>query len=137
VAGGMTRPRARRDDRGTVTAFAVVVAAALLVCLGLVVDGGRLVDARLEAADLAGAAARAGAQEVVGLRAGQRMVDPARAEATARAFLAAAGSTGSVAASPSRVTVTVEIHRGFSLLGLAGLSGRTVRATRTATPVSA
>jgi Flp pilus assembly protein TadG len=131
------RQRARRrDDRGTVTAFAVVLATALLVCLGLVVDGGRLVDARIEAADLAGAAARAGAQELTGLRAGQRAVDPARAEAAARSFLAAVGASGTASATPAHVTVTVEVHRGFTLLGLAGLGGRTVRATRTATPVT-
>jgi Flp pilus assembly protein TadG len=129
-------PTRRADDRGTVTTFAVVVATALLVCLGLVVDGGRLVDARIEAADLAGGAARAGAQELTGLRAGDRVIDPARAEAAARAFLASTGASGTVAATPAQVTVTVEVHRGFTLLGLAGLSGRTVRATRTAVPVA-
>jgi Flp pilus assembly protein TadG len=126
----------RRDDRGTVTAFAVVVATALVLCLGLVIDAGRLVDARVEAGDLAAAAARAGAQEITDLRGGRRVVHPARAEATARAFLAATGVAGQVASTPSSVTVTVQIHRRFTVLGLAGLSGRTVRATRTASPVS-
>jgi uncharacterized membrane protein len=141
MEGRMTRSPSRRgasprDDRGTVSAFAVVVATALVLCLGLVIDAGRLVDARIEAGDMAAAAARAGAQEVTDIRAGRRVVHPVRADAAARTFLAAAGAAGQVASTPSSVTVTVQVHRRFTVLGLAGLSGRTVRATRTASPVS-
>lgn len=125
----------RRDDRGTVTAFVAAVAIALLVTAGLVVDGGRIVAARIEAGDAAAAAARAGAQEVVGVRAAVPSIDPARARAAALAFLAASGRRGAVEASSGSVTVTVAVPARPALLGLVGLGPRTVYATRTARPV--
>lgn len=126
--------RLRPDDRGTVTAFVAGVTLALLLAAGLVFDGGRIVDARLEAADVAGAAARAGAQATTGLRAGARRLDPARAHAAASAALQATGHSGTVAVSATEVRVTVSVTRRMTLLGLAGVGPRTVTATRTARP---
>lgn len=128
--------RTRHDERGTVSAFATVLVVALLAAAGLVVDGGRVIDARITAGDVAAAAARAGAQEVVGVRAGARRIDPGRAERAARAFLARTGHGGTVRATPEQVTVTVRVASRSALLDLVGLSGRTVSATRSARPVS-
>jgi len=125
-----------RDDRGTVSVFVVTLTVALVAVVGLVFDGGRLVDARFEAADLAARAARTGAQEVVGVRAGRRQLDPARAERAARADLALSGRDGVVTATTRAVTVSVTVHRRFSLLRLVGLQGRDVTATRSSQPLS-
>jgi Flp pilus assembly protein TadG len=134
----MQRPHlgATRDDRGTVTVFVTVLAFALVLAAGLVFDGGRVVDARLEAADAAGAAARAGAQQVVGVRAGNRRIDPARARAAALAHLRATGHSGTVDASLQQVRVTVRVTRQMTILSLAGVGPRTVTASRTARPAN-
>jgi hypothetical protein len=125
----------RRDDTGTVSAFAACLCVALLLCAGLVLDGARIVDARLEAADLAGAAARAGAQATVGIRASSRGIDPAAASAAAQQVLAAAGQDGTVVIEGDRVIVTVSVRRDMAILGLAGVGPRTVSARRSARAV--
>ena len=66
-------------NHGSVTAFVVTVTSSLMLLVGLVHDGGRLVAAHLRVSDVAAAAARAGAQQVVGIRAGRLEVDPAAA----------------------------------------------------------
>jgi hypothetical protein len=119
-------------ERGTVSAFVVALTLACLLSAGLVLDGGRIVAARLEAADVAGNAARAGAQQVIGLRAGEPRLDPARARSAAQAVLAAAGVAGTVTVDGRSVTVTARITESMLLLQLVGIGSRTVDATTTA-----
>lgn len=122
-------------DRGSVTAFVVTMTASLVGLVGLVHDGGRLVAAHLQAADRAAGAARVGAQEVVGIRAGQVEIAAATARRRAQDELAAQGAEGTVTATPHAVTVTVRQPVAFELLSLLGLPGRVVQATRTAVVV--
>lgn len=124
------------SDRGSISAFVVTLVAAFVACAALAVDGGRLVAARVVAADHAENAARAAAQELVGLRAGERRVDPVRARAQAFSYLAQHGVAGEVVVTPGSVTVTVVLEHHPTLLGLIGVGPRQVRATRTAGPVS-
>lgn len=126
--------RAERRERGTVSAFVVVLALACLLAAGLSLDGGRIVAARLQVGDIAANAARAGAQHVAGLRGGERSLDPARAEAAARRVLTAAGATGAVRVSGRSITVTASTTQPMLLLRLAGVTSRTVSATATARP---
>jgi hypothetical protein len=58
-----------------VTAFVVTLTVALLFAAGLAYDAGRLVDARIAAADVAAGAARAGAQHTVVDAAGHVTLD--------------------------------------------------------------
>ncbi|MGH3251917.1 MAG: pilus assembly protein TadG-related protein [Trebonia sp.] len=53
------RDAARRDDRGSVAVFTAVFAFAVLLLIGLLVDGGDALNARERAADVAEQAARA------------------------------------------------------------------------------
>jgi Flp pilus assembly protein TadG len=124
-----------RSDDGSVTAFVVSMTVALVLCAGLVLDGGRLVAARSSVADVAENAARAGAQEVVSLRAGDWRLDPDRAAARARSYLSELGVSGSVSASRTEVRVTVERAVPMTLLALAGAGAKTVRVTRVAVAV--
>lgn len=129
--------RARRQD-GQVTAFVVIMVVTLLLCAGLVIDGGRILAARRQAADVAAGAARAGAQAVSldELRATNRQVlDPARAEAAASAYLAQAGRAGTVSVAADTVTVRVKITTPMVILGIAGLVDRTVTGTESARTV--
>jgi Flp pilus assembly protein TadG len=125
----------RRDDRGSITAFVVTMTIGLLACAGLVFDGGRLLGARLEAADHAENAARAGAQEVTALRDGAWRLDPGEARRVAAAYLARMGVDGDVAVSGDEISVTAIVERDMTLLQLVGVGARSVSATRTARSV--
>lgn len=122
-------------ERGSVTAFVVGIVTSLVALAGLVHDGGRLVAAHVRAADQAAGAARAGAQEVTGIRAGHVVIDIPAAAHSARRHVATLGAQGRVEVTPYGVTVTVRVPVGFALLSLVGLEGREVSATRTAVVV--
>jgi Flp pilus assembly protein TadG len=119
-------------DRGSVSAFVVIMAVALVACAGLVVDGGRLVAGRSEAADHAENAARAGAQEAADLRGDAWNINPAAASAAAQSYLMSQGVTGDVSVNGRTITVTVTVSKTMTLLGVVGASNRSVTATRTA-----
>src|SRR5436190_7104446 len=128
----MSRPPA---DRGQVTAFVVFLAFALILCAGLVVDGGHLSAATRDARNAAASAARAGAQalDVRAFRVDDaRALDPRTATTKAATYLAAAGYQGSVAIKDDTVTVTVTIHVPMLLLNVVGVPPRTVTVTEAA-----
>src|SRR4051794_11160466 len=110
-------------DRGSVLPFTAVVVAALVACAGLAVDGGRILAAPRDATAVAAAAARRASQELAysELAGGRAAIDPARATAAAQSYLAAAGATGSVAASARQVTVTVTVTASTVVLGAFGI----------------
>lgn len=111
--------RRRHDDRGTVSAFVAVVAAALVMVAGLVYDGGQILASQARARDLASNAARAGAQEIDldALRAEQIVVlDPDLAATSALDYLADTGAVGSVEVDGARVTVTVTLTQPLRIL---------------------
>jgi hypothetical protein len=139
---GPTRLTARRggcrDDRGHVTGFAVIMVVAVLALAGLVLDGGLAVAAKADAFGAAQSAARAGAQrlDLTLYRAtGRVSLDPVAAAAAARAWLAAAGVTGTVSATPQQVRVEVTEVADTQLLALVGVDSITVHATATAVAV--
>lgn len=117
-------------DEGSVTAFVAILGASLLLVTGLIVDGGRLLHRYVEAHDVAGNAARAGAQEVVlgepgvageGLYGGDTTPQVNEVEATTRVdqFLNEAGYSGAdyaVAVDGDRVTVEVTLTQSLIML---------------------
>jgi Flp pilus assembly protein TadG len=126
------------DERGSITAFFAVLTVALILCAGLVLDGGRLLAERRSLSDLAAGAARAGAQAISidDLRAsGASTLDPAAATEAARAYLAGEGETGTVLVHGDTVTVTVSHETSMVLLDLAGVGPRQVTATESARTV--
>jgi len=107
-----TRIAARvREDRGSVSAtMALGVAVAMLVLAFVTTVHGQN-DAYSRADALASEAARA-AETAVNTRGATITVDPNEAVAAARAYLAAAGVSGTVTiTSPTRVRVTVTVDR--------------------------
>jgi Flp pilus assembly protein TadG len=116
----------------------VLLTAAMIMCAGLVVDGGRVFAANRRAHDDAAGAARAGAQalSVSDLRAtGTVTLDPDAATAAAQDYLTAAGVTGTVEVNGDEVAVTVSITTRMLILGLGGIGSRTVTAQETARAV--
>lgn len=136
VQGGKSVIGLRRDH-GSVSVFVVAIAAALIVVLGLVIDGGRMLAGHRRTRNLAAQAARAGAQEVVTPTAGGRpMLDQVRAPQRAQSFLVAAGARGSArvvcrAGICDRIEVTVDDTIDMSILGAFGVAHRDVSDTVT------
>ncbi len=129
--------RPRRDEAGQVTAFVAIIAVALLMAAGLVLDGGRILTAKREALNEAEQAAHAGVQglAVEQVRGGATAgADPDRATQQVADYLGRIGRTDySMSVSGDSVTVTVRINR--PLLILPGGS-KTMSGTSTARTVS-
>jgi Flp pilus assembly protein TadG len=118
-----------------VTAFVVIMMAALLLLAGLVLDGGLALSARVRAIDTAQAAARAGAQELnlADYRAtGAETLDPTAATAAAQTYLAADGARGTVTVTGDQISVTVTISQPTQILRVAGITDLTETGTGTA-----
>ena len=126
-----------RDENGQVTAFIVVIATAVLMFAGLILDGGQALAARVRALGEAQEAARAGAQ-AINLAAyrstGTLTLTPEHAVTLARRYLAATGHAGTVSVAGNTVTVTVTITAPTQLLRLVGLGSLTVTSTGSAQP---
>ena len=134
---GPARLRPAGRDSGQVTAFVVVMAAALVLMIGLVLDGGLTLAARERALGQAQEAARAGAQAInlaLYRQDGKLVLIPGQAAADARAYLASIGANGTASVTGNAVTVTVSIVQPMQILDAAGLRAITVHATATATP---
>lgn len=119
----------RVDDAGSISLALVVMVSALLVAVGLVVDGGAKLRAVQQATALAGEAARAATQQVNVAEvqtAGSARLDAAVARRAARQTLAAAGVEGTVTVATGQVSVTASVRRPtvfLSLLGVGSVTG--------------
>lgn len=103
------------SDQGSASVLVLALIVVLMLVAGLVVDGGRAVNARAEIMDDAEQAARAGANQVdlSVLRAtGQVSVDPAAARAAAAAYLVGQGyDAGRINATADQAEVSVTVRR--------------------------
>lgn len=121
--------RRARSDSGSLTLMLAVLMVAILALAGLVIDGGRKLDATQKAYAIAQEAARAGAGQVntsAAYRSGSYQVDPQQARAAALAYLASAGYQGSsVTVSGNQIRVTVRVRESTTLLPLVGISAFT------------
>ena len=125
------------DERGSVSPFLAVIAVALVMVAGLVYDGGEVLAAQARARDLAGNAARAGAQEIDldALRlTGRPTLEPGRAAAAANAFLVNEGVAGDVLVVGERITVTVRLSYDMRILPV---PDRSIAATESVLAVAA
>ena len=95
----MTLRQLRNDDGSFATLFVAIVATALMLVIGLVVDGGAVVSARAEALDEATAAGRAAAQMIDAdalLRNNTVVLDPEVAKKAALDYIASTGDKATV-----------------------------------------
>jgi uncharacterized membrane protein len=117
---GPLRARRARGDAGNITAFIAVFAAAVLLMMGLVYDGGRLIASQRRAANVADGAARAAAQALDTdlRRQGETVLVPTEARANADAYVAAAGCDCQIShfetnGAQATVEVTIEYEPTF------------------------
>jgi uncharacterized membrane protein len=120
--------RHRRDERGMVTAFVVLMTLALVLFIGLVLDGGYTMAARREAIDEADGAARAAAQSVnpQTRTSHQTVLDAGQAQAAVDVFLSPTGHQGRAVVNGDLVTVTISFSQPLYILGAGGLFSITV-----------
>lgn len=113
----------------------VVAVLAMLIAVGLVVDGGQKLRATQRADDAAAEAARAAVLTVqpgATVRGLTPRVDSAAAVRAAQADLTAGGVTGSAHITAGRVTVTTSVSFLPSVLSLIGLGRQTIAGRATA-----
>jgi Flp pilus assembly protein TadG len=118
-----------RLDRGhSVSAFTAVVAVALFLVCGLVVDGGGQLTATARAEHTAATAVRLAVDAAAGSSGVDRI---AAARSAAESYLGSvADATGSVTVTAREVSVDVQTEQATLFLGLIGL--RVLRASATA-----
>jgi Flp pilus assembly protein TadG len=133
----------RATERGASTIFVIGMVAVLFAVAGLAIDGGRVLNGKDRAYDVAEQAARAGANQldIAAVRSaggGQVRIDETAARNAAAAFVASVPgySVEGIATSPTQVTVRVRGTVNSVLLSLAGFSTFTVRGDATASPVT-
>jgi Flp pilus assembly protein TadG len=126
-------------ERGSATIFVVGFAVVLLAGAGLAIDGGRAINARDKATDVAEQAARAGADQVDNraLRAGGVVVlDQGAARVRADSFVLDAGYVPTTSTSANTVTVRTSATYRTALLGIIGINSIEVSGIATASPVT-
>ena len=125
----MRRHREASQD-GQVVVFVVIIASALLLLAGLVIDGGYLLAAKPRAEAEADAAARAGVQALevdTYRRGGPFTLDPDDARQAAQDYLTHTGHSGMVEVLDDRtVQVRVTFDQPLAILSLGGLRQVTV-----------
>ena len=126
----------RRRQRGSFSAFMVIMIVSLVALAGLVFDGGRIIGTYLEMSDDAQNAARIGSQSLVNIRAGDPEIDPAQAHREMSDYLRQQGHDASVYVSKESITVEIRKHVSMRVLNLFGISGRTISVQRTVQMVS-
>jgi Flp pilus assembly protein TadG len=128
--------REREDERGQAIAWVAVVLPALLVVLGLVLDGGLAFAARRDLQDVADAAAQAGAMQVdqtTYAATANVQLDPEQArQAATRSLSAHADVTPGVAVGSDWVQVTARKSWPTVFVRLFGVREMTMTATATA-----
>lgn len=128
-----------RRERGGATIFVLGMSLVLMLCAGLVIDGGMGINARMRVADDAEQAARAGANavNVDQLRSGGALaVDPGLARLYAQDFLSARGypaSQFSITVNANTVAIEVRDTSETTMLKLIGIDQYPVTARATAT----
>lgn len=141
IRGARLRPtRREHGERGAATAFVVGLAITLLMCAGLVADGGTALNARMKLADDVEQAARSGAQEIDELSArgqGTLRLDPERARTRAASYVGSRGyRNAGITVTDDSVTVTAKNTVDTKLLGLIGIHTFDVSASATAEAVT-
>jgi Flp pilus assembly protein TadG len=136
----MTHRRSKpQNDHGSAAIWALLVTAtAFTLLLGLVVDGGRVIDARLEASRGAAQAARIGTDALASssVRNGHDQVDASTAVARAQAYLHQAGMRGAVQVRGDTVSVTVTGRSATRILSIVGIDSFPIDETQTARAIT-
>ncbi|MGB7053302.1 MAG: pilus assembly protein TadG-related protein [Acidimicrobiales bacterium] len=138
MLSGIPRAMGGLEDRGSITAFSVLLLVAIFVVMGMVLDGGTQASAHQSAVDEAEQAARAGAGalSVAALRSGSVQLNDQQAVAVAEALTVASGHPGTATVVGQTVTVDVQYRVPTAILGIVGITSLPVSASASADDVA-
>ncbi|MEU5361680.1 pilus assembly protein TadG-related protein [Streptomyces albidoflavus] len=130
------RARAAQRDRGSMSLFFAVTTVAILMVMGLLVDGGGALNAANRATSIAQEAARTAGQQLDPAQAIEGTaitIDPDAATGAAQDYLAAADVTGNVEITDGGQSITVTVHDTYNTLFAQFVGKGTIHVTGTAT----
>ena len=122
-------------ERGSVTVWLALAAAAMILCVGIAVDLGGQVNAQQQARDVAAQAARIAGEQVnaaPAIRGQTPQVDPVAAKAAADAYLRQAGVSGTVTVQGG-TTLVVTVTDSYQPIFLSPLGIGPLQVTGTST----
>jgi TadE-like protein len=122
-------------ERGSVTVWLALAAAAMILCVGIAVDLGGQVNAQQQARDVAAQAARIAGEQVnaaPAIRGQTPQVDPVAAKAAADAYLQQAGVSGTVTVQGG-TTLVVTVTGNYQPIFLSTLGIGPLQVTGTST----
>lgn len=124
----------RDDERGSMTPFFVVFVPALVLIVGLVVDGAGKIQANENAQAIASGASRAAANAVASqvVVNGGISLDNNRARIAATDYIEASGMTGTVTVTGTHISVTVETNYSTKFVSIIGIATLPAEASATA-----
>ena len=124
----------RDDERGSITPMFVVFVPALVLIIGLVVDGAGKIQANENAQAIAAGASRSAANAVASqiVTNGGVSLDNTRARNAALDYIDAAGMTGIVTVTGTQITVTVETSYSTKFVSIIGITSLPAEATASA-----
>ncbi|MGC5173036.1 TadE/TadG family type IV pilus assembly protein [Microbacterium sp. DT81.1] len=124
----------RDDERGSITPFFVVLVPALVLIIGLVVDGAGKIQANENAQAIASGASRAAANAVASqvVVNGGISLDNNRAQIAATDYIEASGMTGTVSVVGNRISVSVETSYTTKFVSIIGIATLPAEASATA-----
>jgi Flp pilus assembly protein TadG len=124
----------RDDERGSITPMFVVFVPALVLIIGLVVDGAGKIQANENAQAIAAGASRSAANAVASqiVTNGGVSLDNTRARNAALDYIDAAGMTGIVTVTGTQITVTVETNYSTKFVSIIGITSLPAEATASA-----
>lgn len=128
-----------RSEQGSASIWAVLVTAgAFTLLLGLVVDGGRVIDSRLASTRTAAQAARSGADALsaASVRNGKDEIAVATAIDRAEKYLRDAGMTGFARVVGDTVSVTVTGRSTTVILSVIGIKSFPIEETQSAEAIN-
>lgn len=130
--GFLRRRLLSHPDRGSISLFAVVATVALIIIIGLVVDGGGRIQAQQRAQAAAREAARSGGQAIQfapAIRGQGVYANSGPARTAAQSYLNGAGVSGSVSILNNGTVIAVDTTESYQpiFLSIAGIGSVTVR----------
>ena len=126
--------RLRSDERGSITPMFVVFVPALVLIVGLVVDGGGKINANDQAQSIASGATRSAANALASqvVTNGALVLDSQLAQQTALDYIAASGMTGTVTVNGDQIIATVHTDYATNFISAIGITTLPAEATATA-----
>ncbi|MFE5484115.1 TadE/TadG family type IV pilus assembly protein [Streptomyces sp. NPDC056527] len=125
----------RRRDRGSMSTFFAVSSLAILMVMGLLIDGGGALNAANRATSIAQEAARTAGQQLDPAQAIEGTaitIDPDAAVGAAQDYLSAAGVQGSVEITDGGQSLTVTVNDSYDTYFAQFLGAATISVTGTA-----